>query len=172
MVSLTWKRGTETVTASGRISHDGRVGVSIGAVYVGPMRHVSYTLLEAFPEGLREIAQSVRLFGMTIGKLFAGKATVKESFGGPIAIAQIATQSAELGLQAFLWFMAQLSVTLAIMNILPIPALDGGHLLMLIIEKVIRREIPHRVKIGIQQAGFVLLLVFMAFIIYNDITRF
>ncbi len=105
-------------------------------------------------------------------KIVVGEASVQQSFGGPIAIAQLATQSAEYGLIAFLWFMAQLSMSLAILNILPIPALDGGHLVMLVIEKVIRREIPHRVKIAIQQVGFILLLAFMAFVIYNDISRF
>lgn len=171
-LTLSWKRGAELLTDSATVTAEGRLGISIGSVYVGPMKHISYTLFEAFPEGLREIGQSVRLFGITVAKLFTGKASMKESFGGPIAIAQIATQSAELGTQAFLWFMAQLSITLAIMNILPIPALDGGHLLMLIIEKVFRREIPNKIKIAVQQAGFVLLLAFMAFVIYNDITRF
>ena len=171
-LGLSWKRGTEVLSGSTTVTKEGRIGVSIGSVYVGPMKHVTYTLFQAFPEGLREIGQSVRLFYLTIANLVAGKTTVKESFGGPVAIAQIATQSAELGLQAFLWFMAQLSITLAIMNILPIPALDGGHIMMLLIEKAARREIPFRIKIAIQQAGFVLLLAFMAFVIYNDISRF
>jgi regulator of sigma E protease len=171
-LTLSWKRGTETLSGTGTITKEGRIGISIGSAYVGPIKHISYSILGAFPEGLNEVGQSIRLFGLTLSKLFAGKTSVKESFGGPIAIAQIATQSAELGLQTFLWFMAQLSVTLAVMNILPIPALDGGHLAMLLVEKAMHREIPHRVKIAIQQAGFILLLAFMAFIIYNDITRF
>ena len=172
MVQLSWKRGAETMSATGRVSKEGRIGVSIGAVYTGPMRHVEYTILGALPEGLREIGQSVRLFTLTLGKLFTGKTSVKESFGGPIAIAQIATQSADLGLQAFLWFMAQLSVTLAVMNILPVPALDGGHVFLLLVERLMGREIPYKVKIAIQQAGFVLLLAFMAYVLYNEISRF
>ena len=139
---------------------------------MGPSKQIHYTLLQAFPEGLKDIGQSVSLFTLTIGKIFAGKATVKESFGGPVAIAQMATQSAESGFLVFVWFMAQLSMSLAILNILPIPALDGGHLLLLIIEKIFRREIPHKVKLAIQQAGFILLLAFMAFVIYNDISKF
>ncbi|MBI3189882.1 MAG: site-2 protease family protein, partial [Ignavibacteriales bacterium] len=95
-----------------------------------------------------------------------------ESFGGPIRIAQMATQSAEYGLGSFLTFMAMLSVSLAVLNILPIPALDGGHLALMIYEKITRREIPLKVKLGIQKAGFVLLLAFMAFVIYNDIASF
>ena len=92
--------------------------------------------------------------------------------GGPIKIAQMATQSAELGMTAYLAFMAILSISLAILNMLPIPALDGGHFLFLVIEGVIRREIPVKIKLYVQQAGFALLLAFMAFVIYNDISNF
>ena len=171
-ISLSWKRGTYILSGSTTVTKEGRIGIGISTEYVGPRKHISYTLFQAFPEGLREIGQSVRFFSMTIANLFAGKTTMKDSFGGPILIAQFATKSAELGILSFLSFMAQLSITLAIMNILPIPALDGGHLAILVIEKIGGREIPHRVKIAIQQAGFVLLLAFMAFVIYNDIARF
>lgn len=171
-VELTWKRGTTISSGIATVTAEGRIGVSIGSVYTGPMKHIRYSVFEAFPEGVKEIGQSVHLFGLTVSKIFSGKASVRESFGGPIAIAQIATQSAELGFLAFLWFMAQLSMSLAILNILPIPALDGGHLVMLIYEKITRREIPHKVKLAIQQAGFILLLAFMAFVIYNDISKF
>lgn len=171
-ISMSWKRGSETMSQTATVSAEGRIGISIGSVYTGRMTHIRYSLIEALPEGIREIGQSVRLFALTVGKIFSGKTSVKESFGGPIAIAQIATQSAELGVMAFLWFMAQLSMSLAILNILPIPALDGGHLILLIYEKITRREIPHKVKLAIQQAGFILLLAFMAFVIYNDISKF
>ena len=62
-----------------------------------------------------------------------------------------------------------LSLTLAIINIFPFPVLDGGHLLIIIIEGIARREIPIKVKIAIQNAGFVIILLLMAFIIYNDL---
>ncbi|HUL43831.1 MAG TPA: RIP metalloprotease RseP [Bacteroidota bacterium] len=171
-IALTWKRDSTTMSGTTTVTKDGFIGMHVGGLYVGPSRQINYTIPQAFGEALQEIRQSVGLFALTIGKIFSGKATVKESFGGPIAIAQMATQSAESGFLVFIWFMAQLSMSLAILNILPIPALDGGHLLMLIIEKIIRREIPHKVKLAIQQAGFILLLAFMAFIIYNDISRF
>jgi len=72
----------------------------------------------------------------------------------------------------FFGFIALLSISLALLNILPFPALDGGHLFFLIFEAVFRREIPTKVKIALQQAGFILLLVFMAFVIYNDVVNF
>lgn len=171
-ITLAWKRGDQLLSGSTTVTSDGYIGIHIGGRYVGPSKQIQYTLLQAFPEGLKDIEQSVSLFTLTIGKIFAGKATIKESFGGPVAIAQMATQSAESGFLVFIWFMAQLSMSLAILNILPIPALDGGHLLLLVIEKIFRREIPHKVKLAIQQAGFILLLAFMAFVIYNDISKF
>jgi regulator of sigma E protease len=171
-VEIRWKRGDARLSGVVTVNDSGRIGVGLMSLYRGPLRHTDYGIFEAIGEGVREAAETVRLFALTMKKIIVGEASVQQSFGGPIAIAQLATQSAEYGLLAFLWFMAQLSMSLAILNILPIPALDGGHLVMLVIEKVIRREIPHRVKIAIQQVGFILLLAFMAFVIYNDISRF
>jgi regulator of sigma E protease len=171
-ILLVWKRGEQSLRGTTTVTPEGRIGIRLGGRYIGPSRQIKYTLLQALPEGLNDIRQSVVLFALTVGKIATGKTSVKESFGGPVAIAQLATQSADAGLLVFIWFMAQLSMSLAILNILPIPALDGGHLLMLAIEQLIGRELPHRVKIAIQQVGFILLLAFMAFIIYNDISKF
>ena len=171
-ITLSWKRGEQIQTGTVNVTPEGRIGIKINARYVGPYRHIEYTIIQALPEGIKEIGQSLRLFYLTISKLFAGKVSIKESFGGPIAIAQMATQSAESGILVFVWFMAQLSVSLAILNILPIPALDGGHLVIMMYEQTFRREIPPKVKIVIQQIGFILLLAFMAFIVYNDISKF
>ncbi len=172
-VTISWKHGDQTLSGNTTVTKtEGRIGVRISGKYVGPVLRIHYTLLQAFPAAIAETEQSVYFFCLTIAKIFTGKASVKESLGGPIAIAQIATQSAESGFLAFIWFMAQLSMSLALLNILPIPALDGGHLIMLVYEKVFRREIPQKVKIAAQQAGFILLLALMAFIIYNDIAKF
>ena len=78
----------------------------------------------------------------------------------------------ELGVVSYLGFMALLSISLAVLNILPFPALDGGHLVFLIYEGIFRREIPVKIKMGLQKAGIVLLLTFMAFVVYNDIVNF
>ena len=92
--------------------------------------------------------------------------------GGPLKIAQLAKRSADNGFIEFLGFIALLSISLALLNVLPFPALDGGHLVFLLYETVFKREIPNKVKIAIQQAGFILLLVFMAFVLYNDVVNF
>jgi len=171
-LSMTWKRGDRLQSGTAAVTSAGRIGIKLASMYTGPSRHINYSLVEAFPEAIKDVEQATILFYRSIGRLIVGKASFKESFGGPIKIAQIATQSAEMGLSSYLVFMGMLSMSLAIINILPIPALDGGHLLLLFYEKIFRREIPHRVKISIQQAGFVLLLAFMAFVIYNDIASF
>ena len=92
--------------------------------------------------------------------------------GGPVKIAQMAKRSADSGFIEFFGFIGLLSISLALLNILPFPALDGGHLVFLAYEAVFRREVPSKVKIVIQQAGFILLLVFMAFVLYNDVINF
>ena len=104
-----------------------------------------------------------------IGKVFTGNVEFKKAFGGPIKIAQIAAKSADSGFSSFMYFLALLSLSLAILNIMPFPVLDGGHLVMIIVEAIIKREIPIKIKMAIQNTGLVLLLLLMAFIIYNDI---
>jgi regulator of sigma E protease len=170
-IALGWKRGEELF--SGRVipSEDGRIGIGLGATYTGPVEHIEYTLFEAFPEGVTDVVEMSGLFFTNIYHLFTGKVSFSKSVGGPIKIAQIATRSAEVGLVSFLGFMALLSISLALINILPFPALDGGHLMFLIYEGLFHREIPNKVKIALQQAGFFLLLVFMAFVMYNDIVN-
>ena len=74
-----------------------------------------------------------------------------------------------MGAPYFWQIVAMLSITLAIINILPIPALDGGHLVFLIYEGIVRREPSLRIRMALQQVGMVLLLAFMAFVIFNDI---
>ena len=171
-VTVVWKRGEELLKGTTIPTDEGRIGITIGSVYIGPTRHVQYSFFGAFPEGLRDIVQAGGLFYKSILQLVTGKASFAQSFGGPIKIAQIATQSAEVGFTSFLAFVALLSMSLAILNIVPFPALDGGHLIIILIEAVLRREIPQKAKLVIQQTGFAILLAFMAFVIYNDIVNF
>lgn len=86
-------------------------------------------------------------------------------------IAKVTSEAAALGPSVFWRIVAVLSVTLAIMNILPIPALDGGQLMFLLYEGITRRRPSVRVRMVAQQVGMILLLGFMAFLIFNDILR-
>jgi regulator of sigma E protease len=131
-----------------------------------------YSLLEAFPEGLKFMINMTDLAIRQIWMIVSGQVAFSKSVGGPIKIAQIATQRAELGFITYLHFMAILSITLAVLNILPFPVLDGGHLVFLTLEGVFRREIPVKIKLGLQKAGLAILLAFMAIVVYNDIVNF
>ncbi len=90
---------------------------------------------------------------------------------GPIGIAQVARRALELGPQQFLFLLAFFSLQLGILNLLPIPVLDGGHILILGVEGVIRRDLSEIVKERVMQAGFVFLLAFMGVIIVLDIVK-
>jgi regulator of sigma E protease len=95
----------------------------------------------------------------------------RESIGGPVQIAKIAGQQAEKGITDFLLLVASLSVSIAVINILPIPALDGGHLVFIIIEGITKKEVPIKVKMMVQQIGVALLLLLFLFITINDLIK-
>lgn len=171
-ITLTWKRGDQTHEARVTPTAEGRIGVALGIRYTGPVEQVKYSLLAALPQGISDAWEMTWLNLKGIYQIIIGKISLSKSVAGPIGIAQMATRSAEVGIASFLGFMALLSMNLALLNLLPFPALDGGHLMFLSYEAVFRREIPNKVKLAVQQVGFVLLLVFMAFVLYNDIVKF
>jgi len=102
--------------------------------------------------------------------VITGAESVK-NLGGPIMIAQLAGESARSGLAALFGFMAIISVNLGFVNILPIPALDGGHLIVILIEGVLGRELSDTTKIRIQQVGLALILMLTVLVLFNDISR-
>jgi regulator of sigma E protease len=94
-----------------------------------------------------------------------------KDIGGPILIVQAASEQAKNGFESLLHFMAVISINLGILNLLPIPILDGGHLLFITLETVMRRPLETRHREIAQQVGLVILLCLMAFAFYNDIGR-
>jgi regulator of sigma E protease len=90
---------------------------------------------------------------------------------GPLGVAQLSGESARQGSGAFLFFIAYVSVSIGFLNILPFPVLDGGHIVYVLIEAVMRRPIPTRVKLWIQQVGMGLLILLVVFVSYHDIMR-
>lgn len=171
-VMMKWKRDGEAKEVRITPTADGKIGVGFSPLYSGPLENVRYSLLGALPEGIKDAWDMSWMNLKSIYQIFVGRISLSKSVAGPIMIAKMATRSAEVGLISFLGFMALLSMNLAILNLFPFPALDGGHAVFLVYEAIFRREIPSRVKIALQQVGFVLLLVFMAFVLYNDIIRF
>jgi regulator of sigma E protease len=105
-----------------------------------------------------------------VARLVTGKESIK-SLAGPVFIAKMAGESAKSGIGVLLEFMALLSLNLGILNLLPFPVLDGGHILTLLIEAVIRRELPIKAKMFVQQLGMILLIGLMLVAVYNDVLR-
>ncbi|TXL16018.1 RIP metalloprotease RseP, partial [Methylococcaceae bacterium HT4] len=105
-----------------------------------------------------------------MGQMFVGKASV-ENLSGPISIAQYAGKSAEMGLISFLKFLAIVSVSLGVLNLLPIPVLDGGHLLMFAVEAIKGSPVADSVQLVFQQIGMTALLALMALAMFVDIER-
>lgn len=105
-----------------------------------------------------------------LGKMLIGEASVK-NLSGPISIAQYAGQTADIGVIAFLGFMAIVSVSLGVLNLLPVPLLDGGHLVYYVIEFMIGKPVSESIQVWGQQMGLVLLLSLMSLAFYNDIVR-
>jgi regulator of sigma E protease len=105
-----------------------------------------------------------------LGQLFTVKGILKQ-FSGPVGIMQESGRAAHLGFAVLLQFMALISLNLAIFNMLPIPILDGGLVLMLIVEGVMRRDIKQEVKERVYQAAFVFLVLFAAVVIFNDVAK-
>ena len=120
--------------------------------------------------GFRQTAEITALIAGTIKSLFIGQESIK-ALGGPVMIAKMTDDFRKRGLLPLLSFMAVLSISLGFMNLLPIPVLDGGHLMIFSIEALVRRQLPIKLKIVIQQIGLALLLVLMVVITYNDIMR-
>ncbi|MCP4686998.1 MAG: RIP metalloprotease RseP, partial [Desulfobacterales bacterium] len=128
----------------------------------------------SLPEAaLESVARTYRvgeLTVLTIIKLFQGRISM-ENLGGPLMIGKIAGQQAREGALSLVFFIAFISVNLAILNVLPIPVLDGGHLLFFFIELVIGRPVHIRIREVAQQVGLFLLLLLMVFVFYNDIVH-
>jgi regulator of sigma E protease len=105
-----------------------------------------------------------------MGRMLLGKASV-ENLSGPISIAQYAGQSATMGLVAFIKFMALVSVSLGVLNLLPVPVLDGGHLLFFALEAIKGRPLSDKIQNFFQQVGMTLLMSLMALAMFLDVQR-
>ena len=126
----------------------------------------------ALAAGAKGTATSIGRFGELAKRLVSGRASVRDNLGGPIAIGYVAGLAVRGGLVAFLLTIAELSIVLGVMNLLPIPVLDGGHLFFFATEAVMGRPPSIRVREVAQQVGLVLLLALMVFVMFNDVTRF
>jgi len=151
----------------------GRIGASVSDSGISRselMTTVRYGPLSALGKALDETWDKSAFSLVMIGKMITGEVSWR-NISGPVTIADYAGQSAKLGIDYYLKFLALVSISLAVLNLLPIPILDGGHLLYYVLEIIKRGPLSERsMEIG-QQIGLALMLMLMAFAFYNDINR-
>ena len=145
-------------------------GVMIGVVPDDPAREIDPGIVEAFQLSVERNIELSGLVFRTVGGLLTGNVSVRQ-LQGPVGIAQLSGESAQAGWIPLFSLMALISLQLGILNLLPIPVLDGGHILIMAIEGVARRDFSMAVKEKMLLAGFVVLMMLMVTVVYNDLTR-
>jgi regulator of sigma E protease len=144
----------------------GRIGVAVGTGFLSEPLSLGQAIVQGGQATIEASTQVVR----TVRGLFSGRISGR-SVGGPILIGQMAGESARRGLDTFLSFMALISINLAVLNLLPIPVLDGGQFLFLLAEAVIRRPLPMKLREKLTTVGLVLIVLLMGLAFSNDIRR-
>lgn len=163
------RRGEEFLEATIRpAAIDGRV--LIGVERSPPVRIEKYGIVESLALSIRRNGELVLLIGQIMGKIVTGRASLR-SMSGPIDIARYSGAAASGGLVPLMGFMALVSLNLGILNLFPIPVLDGGLIAMLAIEGLIGRDLSMKVKERIFQAGFIFLILLMGVILFNDLSK-
>jgi len=145
----------------------GRIGVQF---LPQALEREPLSLGQAARESLRANLTLSKTLFVVLRRLVTAELPLK-SMSGPIGIAQVARQAFIAGPDTFLYLLGFFSLQLGILNLLPIPVLDGGHILILGVESVMRRDLSDRIKERVMQAGFVFLLAFMGIIIYLDVMK-
>jgi regulator of sigma E protease len=144
----------------------------VGRIGVGPANHVNVVVRLGAGEAINRAVEATWLLSkLTVGmivQMVQGKESTK-NLGGPLSIAKYAGASAQYGFTAFLTFLAILSISLGILNLLPIPVLDGGHLVYFIIEAIKGGPVSEAFMYRSQQLGFAVLAVLISFALYNDV---
>jgi regulator of sigma E protease len=134
--------------------------------------YVKYGFIKSIYMGAEKLWTLTYITCRALWASVTGAVPIKESMTGPIGIFYITGQAAKLGLVYLLQLMGVLSASLAIFNLLPVPVLDGGHILFLAIEKIRRKPVSLKMQEGVTQVGISLLIVLMLFVFYNDFIRF
>lgn len=152
-------------------NNDPKMPWHIGISFQLPVQYVKLSLGPAFIESVRFNKQNALLIFQLLGSILERRVSPRTTLAGPIQIAQMSSEAAQEGPFTYLGLMAVLSLNLAIVNLLPIPILDGGTLLLLIVEMLLQREVTLQVKEAVLKLGFVVIMMLVVFLVYNDISR-
>ncbi|MCG8685087.1 MAG: RIP metalloprotease RseP [Desulfobacterales bacterium] len=142
----------------------------IGIIGTGETFHQSLNPIQALGKSIADTFGLVKLTVLSVVKMINGTVSA-DNLGGPLMIAQMAGEQARAGMVNFVWFIALLSVNLGIINLFPIPVLDGGHLLFFGIEALMGRPVSDKLREKLIQFGAAVLVTLMIFVFYNDIVR-
>lgn len=179
-IEIEYRRGDQATSVRLTPAEAVENGRRLGRIGIGPqetafdrsrlMTTVRYSPVEALSKAIQTTWETSAFSLSILGRMVTGDVSWK-NLSGPVTIADYAGQSARLGLSYYLKFLALISISLGVLNLLPIPILDGGHLMYYIVEIIKGGPVSEKVmEIG-QQVGLALLVMLMAFAFYNDINR-
>jgi len=148
----------------------GGIGLIGARIYPYETKRIDPSLLQALSLSAHQNWESTKLIGRTLAGLFKAETPVKQLMG-PLSIASMTGQAAQLGWVSLFTFMAMISLNLGLINLMPVPVLDGGHIVILTVEGLARRDMSVRVKERILMVGAALIVLLMVTVIYNDVMR-
>ena len=153
-----------------RLGEDKKGEIGVQLIRYSPVIVKKYGLFSAISKSFKDIKRLTTMVFSAFKKMIIGKLSPK-NLSGPIEIAKFSQKAIESGISEFFMVIAFISLQLGIVNLFPIPALDGGHMMIYSVEAIIRREFSMKVKAALINTGFLLLLLLMGFVIMNDIAK-
>ncbi len=151
----------------------GQLGIQLSSSVTYPeslVTEIDYGPISAIPRAIEEVVENCIFVVKSVGKLVTGNLSPK-NLSGPITIAKVAGDTARAGFDNFIRFVAILSIMLGVMNLMPVPVLDGGHIVFILIEVMKGSPVSERIQLVGYKAGFAMLISLMIFATFNDLMR-
>jgi regulator of sigma E protease len=145
---------------------------TIGIEPSSKIRIVKYNLFESFIKGFQTLIELTGIIVQGFASMIFGIIPIKEAVTGPLGIYYITAEAVKVGMAAILHLMAVLSVSLSIINLIPLPLFDGGHILVFLIERFRKKHLSKTAEEYLTRLGFVIIAVIVLFVFYNDVVRF